>query len=241
MDDDNPPSVAFASGADGGAAGTATVAEGTGETPTTGSLPVHLSAPSALPVTVAYAVTGGTATPTTDYTLAAGTLTFAPGEQDKSIDVSVVGDAVDEPDETVVVSLSAPTNATLGTPATGTLTITDDDVPPTATIANVRVNEGQSGTTQMTFTVVLSAPAPAGQPVSVTYATSNGNGTAGQDYVASSGVATIAGGQTSTTITVSVIGDTVVEPNESLRLNLSSPTGAVLGTTTATGVILNDD
>ena len=77
---------------------------------------VTLSAESGKEVTVAYAEgTGGTATAGTDYTaLAAGTLTFAAGETSGTVSVTVTGDDADEPDETVIVTLSAPVERDLG-------------------------------------------------------------------------------------------------------------------------------
>ena len=60
-------------------------------------------------------------------------MTFAAGETSQSFDVALAGDATDEENETVAVTLSGPTNATLGT-ATATGTITDDDDPPTLSI-----------------------------------------------------------------------------------------------------------
>ena len=81
---------------------------------------VTLSAESGKEVTVAWAeATGGTATAGTDYTaLAGGTLTFAAGDTSKTVSATVIGDGIDEPDETVIVTLSAPSNATL-TPGSG--------------------------------------------------------------------------------------------------------------------------
>ena len=74
--------------------------------------------------TVNYSVTGGTATGGgEDYTLAAGTLTFAPGVQTQTITVVIIGDAVNEPHETIDIALSDPTNALLGTPSVHTHTI----------------------------------------------------------------------------------------------------------------------
>jgi hypothetical protein len=91
-------------------------------------LMVRLAAPSGLPTTVRYAVSGGTAAGGgADYTLASGTLTFAPGETTLSIPVAVVNDAAHEANETVVVTLSEPVNAVLGATATHTYTIVDDD------------------------------------------------------------------------------------------------------------------
>ena len=89
---------------------------------------VTLSPASAQQVTVAYADAGtGTATSGTDYTaITAGTLTFAAGTTSQTFNVAVTGDTLIESNETVVVTLSSATNATIST-ATGTGTITDDD------------------------------------------------------------------------------------------------------------------
>ena len=87
------------------------------------------------------------------------------------------------------------------------------------------VTEGNAGTTAATFTVTLSAAATF--PVTVNYATANGTATAGSDYTAASGTLTFAPGQTSKPITVTVNGDTAVEPNETFFVNLSAPTNAI--------------
>jgi uncharacterized delta-60 repeat protein len=93
-------------------------------------LTVRLSQTTAQTVTVQYAATGGTATIGADYTLPAGTLTFAPGQTAQRISVPLTIDAVIEGDETVTISLSDPHNAVLGSAASLTLTIADDDGTP---------------------------------------------------------------------------------------------------------------
>jgi streptogramin lyase len=94
---------------------------------------VQLSAASGFTVTVNYATSPGTATAGSNYTTTNGTLTFAPGETSKNVSVPILDDATVEPNETVTLTVSSPTNATLGTPNPATLTILDDDgaVPPT--------------------------------------------------------------------------------------------------------------
>jgi hypothetical protein len=76
---------------------------------------------------VQYAVTGGSATNGTDYTLSPGTLTFAAGQTTKTISISVVDDDTEEEDETIVIGLSNPGNATLGTKTEHTYTIIDNE------------------------------------------------------------------------------------------------------------------
>jgi len=83
--------------------------------------------PPAQTVTADYAVTGGSATRGSDYSVAEGTLSFAPGEAAKDINLTVIDDDSQEGDETVVLTLSNPTGAKLGANAQHTYTIVDDD------------------------------------------------------------------------------------------------------------------
>jgi len=111
---------------------------------------------------------------------------------------------------------------------------------PTATISDVSVTEGNSGTTDLVFTVRLTAAA--GSNATVNYATSDGTAVAGQDYTAASGTLTVPSGATSATITVTVNTDTTYEADETLSLTLSGPSNLTLGTpSAATGTITNDD
>ena len=127
--------------------GDASVAEGnSGTTPLV--FTVSLSAASGQQVTVGYATSDGTATAGSDYQATSGTLTFAPGVTSQLVTVQVSGDTLDEPDERLSLTLSSPTNATLGT-ATGTGTILDDDATPTLSISSASVAEGNSGTTPL--------------------------------------------------------------------------------------------
>ena len=208
------------------------------------SFTVSLSKASDKTVTVNYATGNGTATAGQDYTAKSGTVTFAPGVVSQQVKVAVTGDAAVESDETLTVALSAPTNATLAT-ASATGTIVNDDTPPvvvtppTVSIANASVAEGNSGNSDLAFTVTLSKAYD--KTVTVNYATGNGTAVAGQDYTAKTGTVTFAPGVVSQQVTVSVTGDTVVEPSETLTVALSSPTNATLATASATGTILNDD
>ena len=104
------------------------------------------------------------------------------------------------------------------------------------------VAEGNSGSTNLTFTVSLDNPAPAGG-ATVDYATSDGTATAGSDYTAASGTLNFAGGETSKTVDISIVGDETVELDETLTLTLSNPTGTnvILSDDTGQGTITNDD
>ncbi len=228
-----PPTISIAN---------ATVTEGNSGTANL-AFTVALSKAFDKTVTVNYATANGTATAGQDYTAASGTVTFAPGVLSQQVTVAVTGDTAVESDETLTVTLSGPTNATLATAAaTGTIVNNDTAVvvtPPTVSIANAAVAEGNSGTANLVFTVTLSKASAT--PVTVNYATSNGTATAGADYTAASGNVTFAPGVLSQQVTVAVTGDTAVESAETLTVTLSAPAGAALATASATGTIANDD
>ncbi|MBS9477709.1 Calx-beta domain-containing protein [Ancylobacter radicis] len=128
------------------AIGDASVAEGNDGTAYL-SFTVTLSKAATSAVSVAYASANGTATAGQDYQAVSGTLTFAPGETSKVIRVPVIGDKVVEANEALTITLSKPSGATLAD-ASGTGTITNDDVmpPPTVSVAGTTVVEGDAGT-----------------------------------------------------------------------------------------------
>lgn len=198
---------------------------------------VTLSAPSTQPVSVEYSSADGTAVAGVDYAgLAPGTLVFAPGEVLKTLPVSLIDDVAIEADETLAVSLANPVRASAGAMnATGT--IVDDEGESTLTVANVTAAENSGS---LVFTAVLSAPSS--HVITVNYATVNGTATAPADFTAGSGTLTFQAGTTSRTVAVPLINDLLVEQgNETFSLTLSNPVNVVLGTTSATATITDDD
>lgn len=192
---------------------------------------VTLAAPAATTVTASYATADITATAPSDYVAASGTLTFAAGETQKVVNVTVNGDTTFESTETMRLTVTA----SGGTAATGTGTIVNDDTP-SLTVSSGQLLEGNSGTTPMIFTVTIAAPAP--EAFQVTYATSDGTAKAAEDYQAITGIIGFLAGQTTRSIAVNVIGDTVFEPDETFTLTVTGPNGAPIP---VTGTILNDD
>ena len=197
--------------------------------------------------TVQYAAGTGSATAGTDYeALAEGTLTFAATESSHTVHVTVLGDGLYEEDETIVVDLSNPTNATLGNSSgTGTIENDDDDAKPTLSIADARVVEGGAGdTSELRFVVTKTGQTGAVATVDYADAGSAGSGTAasGSDYTAlDAGTLTFAVGVDKQTISVTVAGDDTYEEDETVDIALSNATHADLTTATASGTIANDD
>jgi len=198
---------------------------------------VSLSQPSGIPVTVDYATADDTAQAGSDYTAASGTLTFNPTETSKQFSVFVTGDTAVEPNETFKVNLSAPTNATIQNSEGVGIIVNDDGG--SISINDVSLNEGNSGSASMTFNVVLSNAAS--QAISVNYTTNNGSAASGSDYTTASGTLVFSPGDIAKTITVPIIGDTTVEPNETFTVDLTPGSNATISDPQGTGTIVNDD
>jgi hypothetical protein len=112
-------------------------------------------------------------------------------------------------------------------------------VPPTVSVGDAAVTEGNTGTVNVTFTLTLAYPSPF--DVTVHYATADGTAAAGSDYVAASGDVTIPAGQTSATVTVAVKGDRLGEPTETFAVNLTAATNATISDGQGIGTILDNE
>jgi len=113
-------------------------------------------------------------------------------------------------------------------------------VPLTLTINDVSLAEGHSGTTAFAFTVSLSEASAS--KVTVNYSTADGTATTkNKDYTATQGTLTFGEGETRKTVSVSVSGDTRVEPDKTFAVKLANPRGATLADKEGLGTIINDD
>ena len=202
------------------------------------SLTVTLSAPSGKTVTVQYATASGTATSGVDYANTSGTATIQAGQTSVTFLVQVLGEAKFEPDETFVVNLSNPVNATIED-GQAVVTLINDDPMPSVSVFGGAVQEGNSGTVSAVVTVTLSNPSYL--PVSFNFTTADQTATAGADYVPLSGSVTIDPDQTSGSFTVTVNGDTVDEIDEIVLVNTSNLQNATTITASASLFIVDDD
>jgi len=157
---------------------------------------VSLDAPSNQTVTVNYATANGTATAGSDYVAASGTLTFTPGVTTQTAVITVNGDTLFEANETILLNLSGPTNATI-IDGQGLGTLTDDDAP--ASIAVVSGNN-QSTVVNTAFAAPLVALVrnAAGNPVQGVTVTFTAPGSGASVGLANSSPFTNASGQVST-------------------------------------------
>jgi Ca2+-binding RTX toxin-like protein len=110
---------------------------------------------------------------------------------------------------------------------------------PAITVSDTSVTEGDSGSQEVTLSITLSAAAS--DTVTVDYATVNGTAFAGEDYGVVSGTLTFTPGETTRTVTVQVLGDTLFESDETFTVQLSNITGATIADGVGIVGIQNDD
>ncbi len=229
-DDDNAPVISI---------NDVSVTEGNSGT-VNATFTVTLSNGSSSVVTVNYATANGSATAPADYSAASGTVTFNPTVLVQTVTVTVNGDTIDEgASEAFLLNLFGAVNASIGDNQ-GIGTITDDDNAPTVSINDVTIAEGNSGTTNMTFTVSLNSTATSA--ITLDWATANGTASSPSDYAANSGTLTFpSGGALTQNVTVVVNGDTLNEPTETLFVNLTNLINATFADAQGLGTITNDD
>lgn len=207
-------------------------------------------------VTVKYSASGGTATAGTDFEAISGTLSFAAKETSKTFTIVIKDDSLSEANETILLLLSEPTGASMGTPATSTLTIIDNESGGTSSAAtggqtsssnpNGTIGFAALGYTVResagTLTVTVRRSGGTNGTVNVSYATGNGSGVSGKEYTQTNGTLSFAAGETSKTFTVPVTDNVSIDGNKTFTLTLTGPTGgANLGTSSVSVTIFDDD
>ncbi|HAP61238.1 MAG TPA: hypothetical protein DCR93_17660, partial [Cytophagales bacterium] len=195
------------------------------------------------PTEVYYTVSGGTAqNDSVDYFLpTVDTLTFAIGDTLETIFLNIVEDALDEVDETVIITLTGGTNTTLGDTTVFTYTIQDNDIAPTVQFANTSQTGAESF---QSIDLPLSLSAPSGRDITVSYGVTGGSATgSGVDFALSGSEITIPAGETEGNIRVTVIDDGEEESVETIVFTLgNTPVNAFLGANnTLTYNILDND
>jgi Ca2+-binding RTX toxin-like protein len=174
-------------------------------------------------------------------TLPSGQVSFGAGDTTATITVNINGDLDVENDNGFDVTISSASDGSI-TNSTASSTITNDDSDISIAADSASKNEGDSGTTDFTFTVSRTGSTASASTVS--YAVS-GAGVDAADFAGNAlpaGTATIATGQTSVTLTIDVNGDNDIELDEGFTVTISNPSGnAEIVSDTANGTIINDD
>lgn len=230
--DDDDPTVAFTTSSYNAAedAGTTQVVTLTRTGDSSGSSQVLVS------------ITGGTATGGSDYDNSAFplTVTFNAGETSKAVPIPITDDTVDDEGETINLSVSSVSNATIGSPAATTLTIDDND--PTVAFSQGSFSTTEDAGTSTEVTLVRTGDPSGTSQVQVTITGGSATG-GGTDYDDSSFPLTVTfnAGETSKTVPIPIVDDTLDESNETITFSLSSVSNATLGTTTSALEIQDND
>ncbi len=186
-----------------------------------------------------YATANGTAAAGSDYSAAAGIVSWAAGDvSDKIITVPILSDSLGEPSEIFTVTLSRPAgDAALGTPVSATVTILDDD--PVVTVTASVPTAAEAGPTAGQFTVTRTGVTT--YPLTVFFAVS-GTASAGSDYTAFGASVTIPASESSAVIAVTPIDDVLVEADETIVLTLNADAAYAIGSSgSAVVTIISDD
>ncbi|MCB1126777.1 MAG: hypothetical protein KDM81_09795, partial [Verrucomicrobiae bacterium] len=189
-------------------------------------------------VTVDYRLVPGTAEPGADYEETSGSLELPPGVPFGTLVVPLLNDTVSEPGEDFQVVLSNPTNgASLGSPSSATITITDTDDLVQFVSSRLSVSEAA---TMAELTIIRGENTAV---ATVEVETTDYSAGAGEDYEAVNRNLSWEPGQRLQVVQIPLLKDGVKEPSESFRVTLSNPGGgARLGPNVlATVIILDDD
>jgi len=202
---------------------------------------VTLSEPAATPITVKYTVPPGLGAGKAGIfdikPILVGTVTFEAGQTTRTIDVLVKSDELDEADETVTVTLLS-SNLGIITDAQGVGVIIDDDQTPTLAVNDMEIIEGNGGRKFAVVTVTLSSAS--GREITVDVETADDTATAGEDYApVVVTTLTFLPGQTSKRLLIPILGDRIIEADETFSVNLSNANNATI--TDAQGIVAIHD
>ncbi|WP_122893440.1 Calx-beta domain-containing protein [Arcobacter peruensis] len=176
-----------------------------------------------------------------------GTVSFADGQSTKNITINILGDTVEESNETMTITLSnAPDNTNIDTAAVSTEIVNDDATYKIEKLLAEKV-EGNSDYVEFTYQVTRTGDLLQSNSVDWSIDSTVSDSVDASDFYNGSipsGRLDFTSGQTTKTITIQIKGDSVLEADEALKVDLSNPTtGSVLDSSkdTATGTVSNDD
>ncbi len=178
------------------------------------------------PISFTYSTINNTAQGASDYLPVAGGIALPEGVTTAQIVVPIIGDRIDEADETFFVMLTSAQGARIAD-GIGQATIIDEDPLPSLYVSDAQVTTTEAGTYQVTFSVALDVAS--GRQVNVNYSTADFSAIAGVDYIAKSGVLSFAPGAINQLVTVDVMTSGVPGANKRFSLNMTGVSNAEMG------------
>jgi len=197
---------------------------------------LQLSETSATAVSVPFTVSGS-ATSGVDFTIDPSPAVIPAGLLTKNVSITLAGDALDEADETLVITLGTPTGATLGATAVHTVTILDDDAPPVIGFALLRQRVGEA---DGSFTIDLGLSQVSGRAIRVHYSKA-GTALDPGDYSLPPSPLVIPAGSATASLAGTLFDDAGREGAETAIVSITGLEGATLGTFGTHGVVILDD
>jgi hypothetical protein len=190
------------------------------------------------PLTIKYLLTKLISGKTQDTTT---TVTFTAGQSTTAIPLTIDSTIIyRELEKDTITLINDPNYAIDSLSKPTTISLTNNQTAPTISISDTEIIEGDSGTSNLRFTIRLSNPSA--QTTSISYQTADGTATFSKDYTATNSTLVFAPKEIEKTIDIPIIGDKIIEKDENFILTLSNPTsGAILNKATATGLIKNND
>jgi Calx-beta domain/Beta-propeller repeat len=190
---------------------------------------------------VSYTI-AGTATNGNDYNSLTGTVTFAAGSATAVININPIDDVVFEGNENIILTLAANTKYTIGANNTAIVTIADNDLLQTVTIAPTDANAAETIVGQPTnpgrFTLTRTGNLSSALTVSYTI---GGTATNGSDFGSLTGSVTFVAGSATAIIDINALDDSLVEGNETVVLTLANGNYIIDANNTATATIADND
>jgi hypothetical protein len=189
-----------------------------------------------------------TQTGATSFTPPTGVVTFAAGSSTAQVTVDPEADSTVEPDETVILTVTAGTGYNVGTPASASGTITNDDTDVSVAVSPAAVAE--DGATNLVYTFTRNGVTGSSLVVNFTVGGTATFGPSPDDYTqtgattftTTTGTVTFSAGSSTAAVTVDPEADAVAEADETVSITLAAGTGYnVVSPSSATGTILNDD
>jgi hypothetical protein len=188
---------------------------------------------------VKYTVSG-TATNGTDYQPIGTTVAIPAGAASATVTVTPLVDLVAELDETVVVMLATGTGYRVGTAKTATVTIADSNTPAVTVTATIPGGGAEAGPTSGQFTFTRRGDKSVGLTVNFSVA-GTANTTGGVDYGDLGTSVSIPSGQSTVTLPVTPVNDTIAELDETVVLTVEDGAGYTVGAAKTATVTIADD
>ena len=197
---------------------------------------VRLNAASGQTISVRVESRAGTATDGADFASTNALLIFQPGQTNRTFNIPILEDVVDEITETISLSLTNLTNGVIGVPAQSMVSILDNDQP----IIFFSAENYAGFEDDFSIPVFVRLSKPYSQQVSASYTITGGSATPGIDYTIL-GTVIIPASTTNATITIFPVNESNRESDETIRLQLTDIAGASAGRTNTTVTILDED